>query len=192
MTPPKSLSRKGTDYRRKKSSNESSRGNKFLIVTEGAKTEPNYFEKFREFLGLKSIDVKIVHPEGTDPKTLVHAAINLKSKNEKEAKRQQERINGVVKYDEVWVVFDLEKTHDERRRLAREARDQAKAQNIQVAYSDPSFEYWLLLHLNDTTAPLKDSDEAVKRLKKHWPEYEKNKEFSSEFIEIKLHLIQSP
>ena len=32
---------------------------KFLIVTEGEKTEPNYFKELRVRLGLKTIDVEI-------------------------------------------------------------------------------------------------------------------------------------
>ncbi len=178
MIPPPSRNRKGPNYRREKPLHLLS-GKKFLIVTEGEKTEPNYFKKLRVRLGLKTIDVEIVHPEGTDPRALVCEAIRLRSKRENEAKKRFDR----VKYDEVWVVFDLEKIHDERRLLAREAIDQAKAQNIRVAYSDPSFEYWLLLHEEYTASEFNGSNEVIVRLKKYFQEYAKNQEFPPEFIE---------
>ncbi|HNY25961.1 MAG TPA: RloB family protein [Candidatus Sumerlaeota bacterium] len=176
MIPPQSRERKGPHFRREKPLNLKS-GKKFLIVTEGEKTEPNYFKKLRKYLGLRT-NVEVVHPDATDPITLVNEAKELRAKREREAKKRPDR----VEYDEVWVVFDLEKIHDERRRLAGEAIEKARNSAIRVAYSDPSFEYWLILHEKYTAAPLQDGDESIKRLKEYWPEYEKNQEFPEKFI----------
>jgi hypothetical protein len=49
--------------------------------------------------------------------------------------------------DEVWCVFDV----DEHPKLA-EARDQANANGIQLAVSNPCFELWLLLHFQEHRA----------------------------------------
>jgi hypothetical protein len=143
-------------------------GRSFLVVTEGEKTEPNYFEALRERLRLRTVDVEIVHPKGTDPITLTQRAMELRDQRKKEAKK-----GNVIEYDEVWVVFDLEKAHDIRRDQATRAIQMKKAGEIHFARSDPSFEYWLILHFEYTTSPLADSDEAEARLRRHWPEYEK-------------------
>jgi hypothetical protein len=79
----------------------------FLIVTEGEKSEPNYFIALRNRLRLAAADVEIVHPEGTDPMTLTMRAIALR-----EARTRQAKNGFAIDYDEVWVVFDLEKPND--------------------------------------------------------------------------------
>ncbi len=153
-------------------------GKSFLIVTEGKKTEPNYFIALRNRLRLGAIDVEIIHPEGTDPLTLTHKAIQLRNNRKRIAKK-----GFVIAYDEVWVVFDLEKPNDERRRLAVKARQLKEATGIKFALSDPSFEYWLLLHEEYTTAPFVDCNAVIRRLQKHWINYAKGLEPPCEFIE---------
>ena len=143
-------------------------GTSFLIVTEGEKTEPNYLNSLRNRLQLSVADVEIVHPEGTDPITLTLRAIELRDQRKERARK-----GGAVEYDEVWVVFDMEKTHDERRKLAHEAKQLRGVEKIQFAISDPSFEYWLLLHWEYTTAPFRDCTSVIKKLKKYWPNYSK-------------------
>lgn len=143
-------------------------GRSFLIVTEGEKTEPNYFTALRDRLKLSSVDVEIVHPEGTDPVTLTEYAIRQRDARKKSAKDGDH-----VEYDEVWVVLDLEKPHDIRREQAKRATQLKSATEITFAQSDPSFEYWLILHFEYTTAPLDSSAAAEARLRRSWPEYEK-------------------
>jgi hypothetical protein len=150
-------------------------GKAFLIVTEGEKTEPNYFKALRNRLQLNATDVEIVHPEGTDPITLTHKAIELR-----EARRREAKQGLVIAYDEVWVVFDLEKPHDERRKLANKAMAMKDAKGIRFAISDPAFEFWLLLHVEYTTTPFADCDTVIKRLERHWPGYSKGQTLSSE------------
>lgn len=157
---------------------ELSTGRSILVVTEGEKTERNYFEALRDRLRISTFDLSIVHPPATDPVSLCRHAIELRDRKAAAAKR-----GSGVAYDEVWVVFDLEKIHDERRRLAAEAINLGRPQNILFAQSNPCFEFWLLLHEEYTTAPFKDCGEAGTRLKKHWPKYTKGAKPASEFIE---------
>jgi hypothetical protein len=147
-------------------------------VTEGGKTEPNYLKKVRDRLQLAVADVDIVHPEGTDPLTLTRRAITLRDDRKRDAKRGSK-----IPYDEVWVVLDLEKPHDERRRLVDHAKKLKGAKGIRFADSDPCFEYWLLLHEEYTTAPFTDCDEVIIKLKRHWSNYSKGQTPSPEFLE---------
>ena len=155
-----------------------SSGKAFLIVTEGKKTEPNYFLALRNRLQLAAADVEILHPDGTDPITLTRAAIELRDVRRKQAKKGFK-----IAYDEVWVVFDLEKPHDERRKLAAEAMRIKEAAAIKFAFSDPSFEFWLLLHEEYTTAPLEDCDKVIKRLVAFWENYAKGQSPAPGFLE---------
>ena len=161
--------RGAADYARKVPTRPSS-GHAFLIVTEGKKTEPHYFERLKARLRLSSVDVEIVHPESTDPISLTEYAIRRKSERERLARQGLS-----ISYDEVWVVFDLEGMHDPRREQAKTAMRMKEAHSIRFARSDPSFEYWLILHFENTHAPLADSKDAEGRLRRrqNWPDYEK-------------------
>jgi len=143
-------------------------GYSFLLVTEGEKTEPNYFVALRNKLRLTSVDVEIVHPEGTDPITLTEHAIELR-----EMRRIAARKGEYIPYDETWVIFDLEERGDIRRAQAERARQLKGAEGIRFSRSDPAFEYWLILHFEYTTAPLANADEAVRRLRRSWVDYDK-------------------
>lgn len=155
-----------------------SSGKVLLIITEGEKTEPNYLNALCDPFHLAAADIKIVHPEGTDPLTLTRKAIALRDQRRRTAKKSD-----LVEYDEVWVLFDLEKPNDERRRLAKEAMALPEAKGLQFALSDSCFEYWLLLHEEYTTALFSNCDSATKRLRKHWSNYTKGQKISLEVLD---------
>jgi len=143
-------------------------GKTFLIVTEGSNTEPNYLRVLRDRLQLNAAEVIVVHPNGTDPITLTKKAIELRDERKNQAKK-----GSVIAFDEVWVVFDLEQTHSQRRALAVQAMAMKGAKGIQSAVSDPCFEYWLLLHFEYSTSPCPDCASVTKLLKSHYPNYDK-------------------
>jgi hypothetical protein len=176
MSRRRSFARGPAAYRRGKPRFQPS-GKAFLIVTEGEKTEPNYLKALRNRLQLNAAEVEILHPEGTDPITLTNKAIELRDVRKKEAER-----GGAIAYDEVWVVFDLEKPNDRRRELADKAMTMKEAAGIQFAISDPAFEFWLLLHEEYTTSPFADCNAVIQRLKKHWSGYSKGQTLPAEFL----------
>ena len=106
----------------------------YLIVCEGKKTEPNYFNglkrKINEKYGSK-VDVLIpnIDIKGTGMNTI--SLVNYAEK----------KVNQSAKiYGQVWVVFDKDDYSDEQ-------FDQAiKNSNYNVAWSNPNFELWLLSH----------------------------------------------
>lgn len=100
---------------------------KFLIVCEGEKTEPNYFQNFRV---QKSVfDVVGI---GANTESLVRKAIELQKNTDKS-------------YDNVWCVFDRDSFPVKN---FNSALALAKKNNIKVAYSNEAFEIWYLLHFN--------------------------------------------
>lgn len=97
-----------------------------LIVCEGKNTEPSYFNQFR----ITSAKVKSVG-EGYNTVSLVNRAFALSQQGN---------------YDQVWCVFDKDDFNDNDFNSAIQI---AEANNFGVAYSNQSFEYWLILHFND-------------------------------------------
>lgn len=99
---------------------------RFLIVCEGEKTEPYYFDDIR-VRGRIPGKVKGI---GESPVRVVKHAIKLMKEND---------------YEQVWCVFDRdvfpEKNFNEALRLAKD-------NGIEVAYSNKAFELWYVLHFN--------------------------------------------
>lgn len=126
---------------------------RFLIVCEGEKTEPNYFRSFR--VPKKVIDVKGL---GKNPSKLVNRA--------KELQEQED-------YDRVWCVFDRDSwtVEDFNNAIAN-----AKNECIEVAYSNEAFELWYVLHFEflNTGIPRKDYIKKLNSLLKQT--YHKNSE----------------
>ena len=134
---------------------------RFLIVCEGAVTEPHYFNDLRlQERGL--VEVKIV--SGGAPKTLVERAVELKKESESAARRRKE---DNLRYDHVWCVFDIDE-HP----LVPEAKQQARDNGIGVAVSNPCFKLWLLLHFQNQTAHI-ERGRVASLCREHMPGYKK-------------------
>lgn len=139
---------------------------RFLIVCEGKVTEPSYFDDLR--IHLRSvIDLKL-EPAG-QPKTIVERALVLRREAQSLARRSQDLNN---RYDEVWCVFDV----DEHPRLA-EAKQQALANGLDVAISNPCFELWALLHFQDQNAHI-ERERVQSLCRQYMAGYEKRLPFS--------------
>lgn len=136
---------------------------RILVFCEGEITEPSFFNDFRRQEQNRLVDV-IVDDQGGAPKTLVERAATVKKAAEREARRQKDDF---LKYDEVWCVYDV----DAHPNLPA-ALQQARANNISLAISNPCFELWLLLHFQDQRAHLR-RDQARAACRKHMPRYEK-------------------
>lgn len=150
--------RQERDLRRRSRGSITKSGDLILIVCEGAKTEPTYFEFLRR--RWKSYGITVCGEEcGSDPRSVVDYAAREKNERKRKARR-----GGPPPYDQVWCVFD----RDQHTRLL-EAINKANDNEIEVALSIPCFEYWYLLHYKHTTSPFSDCDSVISELKKHLP-----------------------
>jgi hypothetical protein len=136
-------------------------GGRFLIVCEGAATEPAYFDEVKARLRMQGI--RIEHPESTHPAGLLEAAIGW----------MEESAADKLPYHQTWLVFDTEGVHDIRKQQVKEIGPKARAAGIEIAHSTPSFEFWLLLHFIHTTEPFASAKEVLRVLKTKWPKYNK-------------------
>jgi hypothetical protein len=136
---------------------------RILVVCEGEKTEPTYFDGIAHEEEVRLVRVEIVQSGGV-PKSVVERAVSMRSTAQREAKRQRD---ANLAYDEVWCVFDV----DEHPHLP-EALDRAQANAIHVALSNPCFELWLLLHFEDQRAYI-DRHKLQSACRQHMPGYSK-------------------
>jgi hypothetical protein len=100
----------------------------FLIVCQGMKTEPLYFEGFRT-----KKQIIVIESYSRDPRRLVEKALELQQK----AEQNEEP------FDQVWCVFDRDEFPREN---FTGALKNANDVGVQVAYSNEAFELWYLLH----------------------------------------------
>ena len=112
-----------------------------VIVTEGARTEPEYFKTFVRIHSAPTVEI-IPIGLGGDPRKVVDRAIT-----ELRNLRQDAHIS---RKDSVWAVFD----RDEHPRFA-EAKNLALAHGVGLAVSNPCFELWGVFHYRDLDAPMR-------------------------------------
>lgn len=147
---------------------------RILIVSEGSRTEPNYFREIRAAYRLHTANVEVRPSElGTAPIQVVQYAQALFEDGDRHKNIQRRA------FEKVYAVFDRD-DHDsyfDALRLA-ESLDSKLRNDVrqpvvfQAIASVPSFELWLLLHFEDIQAPL-HRDEVMRRLKQHILGYEK-------------------
>ena len=160
----------------RRSKSPGSTGKTILIVTEGEKTEPNYLIGLRNHLKLQAADIHVVKADGTDPLSVVGCAVELRDQRKREAKR-----GCTVPYDSVWAVFDTERA-DTNPKL-NDALQKARGQKVNVALSNPCFEFWILLHDEYTTAQFAKCEDVIRRIKdRHFPGYEKRSVDADQYI----------
>lgn len=132
----------------------------FLIVCEGAKTEPNYFKGFK----LGDVCEVNIQGVGENPSKLIDSAEKFNQKRKQEIEEE---------YDQVWCVFDRD---DWPPNDFNNAIHKAKSKGFKVAYSNEAFELWYVLHFEflDTGIPRQDY---CSKLTNHLNrKYEKNDE----------------
>jgi hypothetical protein len=157
------------DARERKKEFRTPKPNSFLIVSEGEKTEPLYFEGLANYINQKfgkGIDVEkpIINTKGEGKGTvsLVNAAEKLVAR-------------ASFLYSQVWIAFDKDDFQD-----FDQAVTLAEQKGYRVAWSNQSFEYWIYLHFNYSDSALHRHD-WVDKLSKLFKEkkispkgYEKN------------------
>jgi len=145
---------------------------RILIVSEGSKTEPNYFKEIRTAYRLHTANVEVQPSElGTEAIQVVQYAKSLFESGDHH-KHIQPRA-----FEQVYAVFDRDehRTYFDALKLAESLdgklrNDNRQSVRFKAIASVPSFELWLLLHYESIQTPI-HRDEVMARLKKHIPGY---------------------
>ncbi|MBE8715322.1 RloB family protein [Sphingobacterium hungaricum] len=110
----------------------------FLIVCEGAETEPNYFEGLKDDLPKGTLTTHQIEVQGTGRNTqsLLDEAMRLRAWMQKYSTR---------KVDRLWIVFDKDSftAQDFNGAIQR-----CHNEGIGCAWSNEAFELWYLLHFD--------------------------------------------
>ncbi len=107
----------------------------YLIVCEGTKTEPNYFEGLKLNLPPGVVNTVQLEINGTGHNTLTVIEDALKAK-------QRFEQNGRV-IDEVWAVFDRDSFPEQN---FNNAIFKGQRDGVNCAWTNEAFELWYLLH----------------------------------------------
>ena len=145
-----------------------------LIVSEGSKTEPNYFREIRAAHRLHTANVEVQPSNlGTAPIKVVKYAQALFENGDRHKNIQRRA------FEKVYAVFDRDNHDSYLDALNLAASLDGKLMNdikqpvvFQAIASVPSFELWLLLHFEDIQSPL-HRDVVMRRLKLHISGYDK-------------------
>jgi hypothetical protein len=132
----------------------------FVLAVEGEKTEPEYFNRFMVvFDRFKDVCVKCLPGKKKNKCTQV-------------LKRLKDYLNkeNVRKPYAAWLVIDKDTNIEKDIQVVYNWLQSKK--NYGLAFSNPNFEYWLLLHFEDGTK-LKSVDDCSDRLKRYLPDYHK-------------------
>lgn len=143
---------------------------KILIVCEGEKTEPNYFEGAREYYELNTVNVEVRGDCGSDPMSIVSFA----------KQRYREEKDAGDSFDQIYCVFDKD-GHATYARAIDALTSATPKDTYFTINSVPSFEYWLLLHFVYSTRPYtalpgnSSGNQVLTELKNYIPDYEKGR-----------------
>jgi hypothetical protein len=131
-----------------------------LIVCEGARTEPNYFDSFP-----KDESKYYVEPVGTGYNThsLVRRAIEIQK-------------TSIQPFNKIWCVFDRDGENNRGFPIENfnKAFEIARDNGIEIAYSNQAFEIWYLLHFNYYDSALDRTQYCEKLSELLGQKYEKN------------------
>lgn len=120
------------------------KANSYLIVTEGERTEPYYFD------GLKKL---IVEKVGGTVNVAELPFINIQGKGSSTGRlieiTEQLVKEAKILYQNIWVIFDKDDFED----FDQAIQDGLK-KGYHVAWSNQAFEYWLYLHFHYTDSAL--------------------------------------
>lgn len=133
------------------------------LICEGSETEPRYFRKFRR----RGCNIDII-PLASQYKAADHLVKKAKATMGSNPYYPEDG-------DVIWCVFDRDDNSDES--LLR-AKQEAGKEGYRLAYSNPSFELWFLVHFIDQRAEVPDSQRLIKLLKQpgRLEQYEKNRD----------------
>jgi len=171
-----------------------------IIAFEGAKTEPRYFSYIKDNLPLKAlIKIEILkrdekNTNSSVPTTVVNTITNL-FEDENRLEDIKSKYDGFDDcHDIFWIVVDREVQESKKTNLLK-AIESCKENYINIALTNPAFEFWLLLHfdineydesdlLENKKTTKKGKRFLEKELSKKIDRYDKAN-FSTEFITLK-------
>lgn len=146
-----------SDFKRKVKKNPK----RVILIAYEGKTEKEYFKCF--ISNDKSFNIVFAHDNHTDPIGMIEVLKNKMKENSIDPEQG----------DKVYCIFDTD-TNPVKNKIIKEVYELAEKYGILIITSNPCIELWFYLHYRYTTKYM-SSDDAVKCLKREYPNYEKGK-----------------
>lgn len=164
-------------------------GAAILVVTEGGNTEPAYFDLMAKRFAAPTVELVPYGAGRGDPRALVDEALRLVKERKQKSKAKKVGINRLESFDSIWIVFDTDVLKAQKR---HDGIAYAHSKGIHVAYSEPCFEYWLLLHGKFTTAQMPKCKDVIPFLKEvfGWKNYSREGKKAEEVDALLAPLIE--
>ena len=138
---------------------------RFYLYCEGTKTEPAYFRAVSRRFRNAQLLIEAIGVGGV-VLTVADQAIDHAKKRRSGRSRRGGGMSSFGKADQVWAVFDRN-GHPHFNEAVAKCRDN----HVLVAQSNPCFELWLVLHLEDYDRPANPRDLQA-QLHRLFPEYD--------------------
>jgi bifunctional ADP-heptose synthase (sugar kinase/adenylyltransferase) len=122
-----------------------------LIATNGEKTERDYFTALKKEHWIKPAKIVVVYESGS-PEEVVRGAARRRDRDD---------------YDQAWAVCDVDKYN------TSGAASLAEAMAVELLWSNPCFEVWLILHKGKCASYIEDARRAGDRLRAHIADWDK-------------------
>lgn len=135
-----------------------------MFLCEGEVTEIEYFDYIRSELCIPKERARFVKSKCNYPAGMISDAISQRRDNERKAKK-----GDVSLIEHWWVILD---TECKPREIISEI-NRAKKNHINLAVTDPCFEFWLLLHFEYTTRQYCSPEEVIADLKPFLQNYDR-------------------
>lgn len=135
--------RKKAKAAKKRKENVREKHVRFLIVCEGTKTEPHYFEALIKNY-ISAVREVTIEGEGRATVALMDKALEIKTELE---------YKNAMSFDRVWVVFDKDDFDD-----FNEAIKKGQKLGFQSAWTNEAFELWYYLHFEYLDTGITRSD----------------------------------
>lgn len=129
------------------------------IFCEGEKTEIHYFKHLRSDLRIQKLQIKVNSSDNKNALGVVNYALKF-----------LERKRDYVPGDIIACVFDRDQNSSEELKLAQKL---ASHKGIDIIFSNPCFEFWILSHFECYKRPL-EKDMLKRRLISSLGQYSKN------------------
>ncbi|HJH28686.1 MAG TPA: RloB domain-containing protein [Methanosarcinaceae archaeon] len=132
---------------------------KIWIFCEGEKTEIHYFKHLRSDLRIQKLQIKVNSSNNKNALGVVNYALKF-------LERKRDYVSG----DIIACVFDRDQNSSEELESAKKL---ASHKGIDIIFSNPCFEFWILSHFECYKRPL-DKDMLKRRLISSLGQYSKN------------------
>ncbi|MEV6739129.1 RloB family protein [Streptomyces sp. NPDC051104] len=146
---------------------------RLLLVCGGARTEKDYFEALKDKYRNSAVTVR-VRTDTRSPLHVVEKAIELFGSSDDD-------------FDECWAVFDVDSFGQKNGASVSSNLTQsittANKGNVNLAISNPCFEYWLLLHFCDYAKHLSGYKSVRDKIRPYVPSYDKSGIKISDYLE---------